>query len=260
MSTTRVLEELTAAAAATSQSDKRQFDESTKTHASYRRLLEPATHGNSAAVVTVFRNEFRHILDLYSLYSDAVDKASNVVRDFPMLFPQACKTAGIAIDPESRHPQYTVRRGFIRVSIDADKLEAEISTRDGRHVTIPSDINPLVAYLRDQIKRLFEIQRDQDRLLRGLKTSYMAILKDDNKPVGHDLPIRRVANRLSKNWGHFRYDEFNVDLGNLIRSGQTTADSMRLHLFHTRDTKRGMLLYGLESGGYVDLISFRSDE
>ena len=88
----------------------------------------------------------------------------------------------------------------------------------------------------------------------------MAILKDDNKPAGNDLPIRRVANRLSKNWNHFRYDEFNVDLGNLVRSGQTLIDSTRLHLFHTRDTKRGMLLYGLESGGYVDLISFRRED
>ena len=68
-----------------------------------------------------------------------------------------------------------------------------------------------------------------------------------------------VANRLSKNWARFRYDEFNVDLGNAVRSGETSIDKDRLHLNHTRDTRQGMLLHGLERSGYVGFISFKSE-
>lgn len=259
MSNLQQLEKVAAEARTASERDRRRSDESAKIYASYSRLIEPVKHGHSAAVVHVFRKEFRHILDLYSLYSAAEKNAATTVRNFPRLFPPACQTAGIDIDSTSRHPEYTVR-GFISISIDAKRLKARITIRDVKPVTISTDIDPLVGYLQIEIKRLFETTRDSIRLLNGLQTAYMALLKEEQKPVGHELPIRRVANRLSKNWTHFRYDEFNVDLGNIVKSGDTLIGSMRLHLNHTRDTKRGMLLYGLEAGGYADHISFKQED
>lgn len=254
----RQLKKVAEEARTISETDRRRSDESAKIYASYSRLIEPVQHDHSAAVVHVFRKEFRHILDLYSLYSDAEANAAITVRSFPRIFPPACQAAGIDLDPTSRHPEYTIR-GFITISIDAKELKARITIRDAKTVTIPTDIDPLVVYLQKEVKRLFETTRDSTRLLNGLQTAYMAILKEEKKTVGDELPIRRVANRLSKNWTHFSYDEFNVDLGNIVRSGNTSIGRMRLDLYNTRNTTRGMLLYGLEDSGYVNLISFRQE-
>ncbi|MCH8218271.1 MAG: hypothetical protein IH892_16050 [Planctomycetes bacterium] len=171
----------------------------------------------------------------------------------------ACDAAGVELDSNSRHPKYSIRE-FIQTVVDERKLEAQVTPRDAKSATIPLDVDPLVAHLQAEVRRLFETQRDPKRFLGGLRKAYKAALREEKKSPGDELPLRRVANRLSKNWARFRYDEFNVDLGNAVRSGKTSIDKDRLHLNHTRDTRQGMLLYGLEPSGYVGFISFKPEE
>ena len=122
---------------------------------------------------------------------------------------------------------------------------------------MPLDIDPLVMHLQAEIARLFETKRDPKRFLAGLRKAYEAVLREEKKSPGDELPLRRVVNRLSKNRARFRYDEFNVDLGDAVRLGKTSIDKVQIHLNHTRDTRQGMLLHGLERSGYMGFISFK---
>ena len=236
----------------------------------WKRLLKAHKHGHSAEVVYVFRRDSdvfaqqrdrnEEAIPLFELlYRSSEKQATETIRRFATLFPRACDSAGIEIDSSSRHPKYSIRE-FIQTIVNERKLEAQVTPRDAHSVIIPLDIDPLVSYLQSEVRRLFETKRDPKRLLIGLRTAYKAVLRQEKKSYGDELPLRRVANRLSKNWKHFRYDEFNVDLGNLVRSGETFMENVRLHLNHTRDTRQGMLLYGLERSGYLGFISFKREE
>src|SRR5205814_1154830 len=96
--------------------------------------------------------------------------------------------------------------------------------------------------------------------LRSLHTAYAAVLRAEERPDGDELPLRRVTNRLAKNLNRFAADEFNVDLSRLVQRGDLVIEGKRLHLNHTRDQRQGMLLHGLESGGYVGFISFKTEK
>lgn len=229
----------------------------------WERLLEACNKEHSAEVVSILRDregkeDSKLELLLGELYRRSEEEAKYTARRFDILFPEACKVAGIELDSGSRHPRYTVRE-FIRTIVDERKLEAQVTPRDGFPTTFPLDIDPLVAHLQAEIGRLFETRRDPRNFLAGLRRAYQAVLREEKKLLGDELPLRRVANRLSKNRARFHYDEFNVDLGNAVCSGETSIDGERLHLNHTRDARQGMLLYGLERSGYMGFISFKPE-
>lgn len=247
-----------------------ELDKASHTEAVWKRLLEAQKSCHPAEVVCIIRREsdlFKELRQanddavpvLESLYRYSEEKARNVARRFATLFPEACDEMGLGIDPTSRHPKYTIR-DFIHTLVDERNLVAQVTPRDANPVTIPLDIDPLVTHLQTEVRRLFEAKRNSEHFLGGLKKAYHAVLREDNRTLGDELPLRRVANRFSKNRAHFRYDEFNVDLGNIVRSGRTVVDNVRLHLNHTRDTRQGMLLFGLERSGYLGFISFKPEE
>ena len=65
---------------------------------------------------------------------------------------------------------------------------------------------------------------------------------------------------MAKNLTRFAADEFNVDLSRLVQRGDLAVEGKRVQLNHTRDRRQGMLLHGLESGGYVGFISFKTEK
>lgn len=236
----------------------------------WQALLDAVRAERCAEVVHIFRREsalfsaLRAQKDpsvpiLENLYRSSEQKALEAARRFPSTFPEACTENGVQLDTTSRHPRYTVKE-FIEVLVDDRALEATVAPRDGQPTSIPLDVAPVAERLHVEIARLFEKQRDLKRLLSGLRKAYHAVIREEKRKTGDDLPLRRVANRLSKNWAHFRYDEFNVDLARIIRDGPTNVDNERLHLNHTRDTRQGMLLHGLERGGYLGFISFKPED
>ena len=269
----RVLSQLLERKAEEAKSNRRKLDaaleEARRTEEAWKRLLEAQKAGRSAEVVRILRKEsdvFAQLRDkedeavpvLLALCRKAEAEAKSTARRFATLFPKACDAAGIELDLSSRHPKYSIRE-FIQTIVDEQKLEAQVTPRDANSSTIPLDIDPIVTHLQAENRRLFETKRDPKRFLAGLRKAYQAVLLEEKKSPGDELPLRRVANRLSKNRAHFRYDEFNVDLGNAIRSGETSIDKAQIHLNHTRATRQGMLLYGLERSGYMGFISFKPE-
>lgn len=235
----------------------------------WQRLFDAQKSGYSAAIYNIFRREsdwFTQLREdndeiiplLELLYRDSEVKATNTVRQFASLFPNACDKAGVKLDHSSRHPNYSIGK-FVHTLVNEQRLEVQVTPRDAKSVNLPADIDPLVTHLEMEVKRLFKTKRDPKQFLIGLRTAYHAVLREEKKSLGDELPLRRVANRLSKNRAHFRYDEFNVDLGNVVRSGKTKIDNVRLQINHTRNTRQGMLLYGLERSGYIGFISFKPE-
>ncbi len=254
-----LLEELTENSRVKSETDRRRADDSKKKYDSYSRLLELLKNGHPAALVTAFEKDFRHTVSLYSLYAHAKEKATKSAAAFSRLFPEACRNARIMLDDTSRHPEYYVRGRFITISVNARRLKLQVTNREARPKIMSTDIGPLVAYLQRQICRLFESERKTENLLEGILTAYRSLLDADNKPIGTALPIRRIAKQLAGTTKHFRLDEFNVDLGTAVQSGVTSVDGMRFRYEYTRNTTTGMLLYGLEGSGYIDMTWFESD-
>ena len=145
------------------------------------------------------------------------------------------------------------------MELDERGATATVVPRDGNETVVGLDLDLVVETLRAERTRLFDRQINPQSFLRRLVTAYNAILRTERRPVGDAVPLRRVANRLAKNLNHFAADEFNIDLSGLVRRGHTLVDGERLHLNHTRDRRQGMLLHGIESGGYVGFISFRPE-
>ena len=110
--------------------------------------------------------------------------------------------------------------------------------------------------------RLFERPVDRDRFLRTLFNAYAAVIRADNARQDEDeVSLRRVMNRLDKNLKKsLSADEFNVDLANIVKSGNLTVDDRRMLLNHTRIPRQGMLLHELEEGGYQGFISFKKEQ
>jgi len=175
-------------------------------------------------------------------------------------FPEAARSAGLVIDSSSRHPRYTFQNGFVRMELDEKRLVAKLQSREGESEEYGLDLTLVIQVLRAEISRLFEREFKPEPFLRSLLRAYAAVLRSEKIDEGTEVPIRRVTNRLGKNLSHFSTDEFSIDLARAVQSGHTSIDGHQLHLNHTRNTRQGMLLHGLEQGGYVGFISFKREE
>jgi len=186
--------------------------------------------------------------------------AAGGAKSFGRTFPEAIRQAGIEPDKSSRHPRYTFRQGFIRLEVNDKAFTAKLTPRDGNEILIGMDVGPLVERLVAEEARIFRRQFQPEQLLRSIYTAYLASTKAERRPEGEEVPLRRVTNRLAKNLNRFAADEFNVDLSQLVKSGMLLINGRRMHLNHTRQIRQGMLLHGLEEGGYVGFISFKKEE
>jgi hypothetical protein len=200
------------------------------------------------------------VTTLEEMRADALERAREDAKNFGRAFPEAIRQAGIEPDKLSRHPRYTFRQGFIRVELDEREFTAKLVSRDGEEILLGMDVRPLVERLVAEEARIFRRQFQPDQLLRSIYTAYSASLKAERRSEGDEIPLRRVTSRLAKNLNRFAADEFNVDLAQLIKCGKLVVDGRRMHLNHTRQIRQGMLLHGLEEGGYVGFISFKKEE
>lgn len=198
--------------------------------------------------------------DLEALRQDAHSYVSSTANSLGRTFPDEARGAGLVIDSTSRHPRYTFQNGFVQVEFDEKRLLATLKCRDGDEKQYGIDLDVVVNALKSEISRLFARDFNPEPFLSRLFTAYAAVLRADKLPEGTEVPIRRVTHRLSKNSNRFAMDEFNVDLAQAMQTGHSTVEGRQLHLNHTRNTRQGMLLHGLEQGGYVGFISFKREE
>ena len=146
------------------------------------------------------------------------------------------------------------------MDVDERECTARLAPRDGEEIVMGLDIRPLVEKLKAETDRLFGRQFQPEGLLKSIYTAYLAAIRAEGRPEGEEIPLRRVTNRLAKNLARFAADEFNVDLARLVTSANLVIDSKKMHVNHTRNARQGMLLRGLEQGGYVGFISFKKEE
>lgn len=234
-------------------------------------LVTSLQRGHSAHALLLLRREAEVVRDLQGknepavqrlrqLHNELRERARTSLSSFAREFPAAARDVGIQIDSTSRHPTYSFNQGFLRLEIDEKNFTAKVAPRDGEEIAVGLDLSLVVETIRSEQTRLFERQIDAPSFLRSLQTAYAAVLRGEDRPEGDEVPLRRVTNRLAKNLNRFAADEFNVDLSRLVQSGDLVVDGKRVHLNHTRDRRQGMLLHGLESGGYVGFISFKPEK
>ena len=233
-------------------------------------LDSPLQQNYPSAVLLVLREEEQRVRRMgessdalapviEEIRSMCTEEAAQTAKSFGRAFPEAAKKAGIDIDKTSRHPRYTVKQGFIHLEINDSNYTAGITPRDGNQRLLGLDLTPLVERLKQEIDRLFGRNFQPEAFLRSLFTAYVGVVRAEHRPDGEEVPLRRITNRLSKNLNRFSADEFNVDLARLVTAGRLVIDDLRMHLNHTRKPRQGMLLYGLEEGGYIGFISFKKE-
>lgn len=196
---------------------------------------------------------------LRGLRAELEARARTSAGRFAREFPGAAREAGLQIDTTSRHPKYTFKQGFLQLEVNERDLTAKVMPRDGAETIVGLDVSLVVDTLRTEQTRLFDRPIEAQTFLRSLYTAYSAIVRSEGSKEGDEIPLRRVTNRMAKNLNRFAADEFNVDLSRLVQTGELLFDGKRVHLNHTRDRRQGMLLQGLESGGYVGFISFKPE-
>lgn len=185
----------------------------------------------------------------------AKEESGNELRRYPSLLEQACASAGLRLDGNSRHPRYSLENGFFSLEIDETMRVARLSDHEGRLAEIPADVAAVVETLQREHKRVFERPFNGAKVLRRLRGQYKAVLRKEGRSDGDSVPIRHITRRMGKNIKGFRTDEFLMDLSRLAREGPSEIDGRRLDLQHTKDTNQGMLLPG--ASGYVGFIMFR---
>ena len=249
---------------------RRHLEQAEKARVFWEDLLRHLSAGHSASALLVLRRgkEDGIRLDyldepsyrfLEQLREDCEMMARDAAIRFGRAFPEAARDAGLHIDVTSRQPRYTFDQGFIQVDVDDRHFTAKVETRDGAATILGLDIVPLVNHVKAERSRLFDREFQPEKLLRRIHRAYLGILDGEGRPPGEEIPLRRVTSRLAKNLNRFAADEFNIDLSRLLRSNTLVIDGQRLHLNHSRNTRQGMLLHGLEQGGYVGFISFKKE-
>lgn len=190
-------------------------------------------------------------------YRLARDEAERVIRRYPALLEDACRTAGLALDSNSYHPKYSFDGGFFRLEVDERERTARLSDYEGRLAELPADVQAVVETVGKEHQRIFGRPFNGPRFLRRLRDQYQAVLQKDHLVDGAGVPIRHITSRLGKNLEGFRTDEFLVDLSRLAEEGPFEVDGRRLDLQQTKDTSQGMLLYRAAARGYIGFVLFK---
>ena len=176
---------------------------------------------------------------------------------FPKLFQEKCENAKLDIDSKSRHPRYRVCNSFIEVEISEKTFEARISDREGILEKLPFDIDAIIEVVKKHKTRLFDRKSNPKSFIKQIYNQYKEIIKKEKLNYGDSIPIRTLMKSLSKKQNNFRADEFIIDFSKIIKENFGEIDGFKLELQQTKDERNGILLYGLESGGYVGFIIFR---
>jgi hypothetical protein len=190
--------------------------------------------------------------NLRALWASCAKRTEESVRDVTRTFPQELTDRGLVIDSGSRHPRYSVAQRLLEVELDTRKLVAVIRPRHGDAVREPLDSSAVAERVKAECSRLLDRPFDHKAFLKRLTAAHAVLAKPRKGEPVAAVMLRDLAAEMAKP-AKPKLDEFAVDLGRLLagEGGQSLQPS------HTRDTNRGLLLYGLEQGGYVGSIDIR---
>lgn len=192
-------------------------------------------------------------------YRAARREGDALLKGYPAILFEACQSAQLPLDGDSRHPRYSFRERFFILEVDEQRKVARLSDREGKLSDFPADVGAVVQAVQRAEKRVFGRPFDGGKLLKLLRRQYLAILRKSKQPDGSAIPIRHITRRLGRNLKGFRTDEFLVDISRLLERGPLELDGCRLDLQQTKDTEQGMLLLGRAGLGYVGFVVFRKE-
>lgn len=190
---------------------------------------------------------------LRRIWSDCAERTQQATRESVKSFPGELEARGLAIDASSRHPRYSVENRLLDVELDTRKHSAVIRPRHGDVVREPFDPAAVADRVKVERDRLLDRPFDAATFMKRLAAAHTALAKPKKGAAPPSVMVRDLAAQMSKP-AKPRLDEFAVDLGRLLTSGGA-AEGIQVN--HTRDTDKGLLLYGLEQGGYVGGIDLR---
>ncbi len=189
---------------------------------------------------------------LRDVWRECAERTQAASRELVRTFPDQLEELGLTVDDSSRHPRYSVGQRLVDVELDTRGYLAVIRPRHGQVVREPLDPAYVAARVRDECQRLLDRPFDERAFLKKLRAAYAVLSKPKKGVPITAVLVRDLATQIAKP-GKPKLDEFAVDLGRLLTSGSGQA----LLASHTRDTDKGLLLYGLEQGGYVGSIEIR---
>lgn len=192
---------------------------------------------------------------LEELRASAQEQVKNLRFWYSNYLEQACRELRLPLDMSSRHPKYTFEKGFFELTIHRGRI-ATLSNSERKLAEFPADIGAVVAKLAVEHKRIFARPYDGRYFLQKLRKHYLDVIDKERLADGADVPIRKIAERITREKNNYQSDQFIVDLSRLAREGPLEIDSRRLELSHTRDDKAGMLLHDVGSLSYVGFVRF----
>ncbi|MEW5936487.1 MAG: hypothetical protein AB1665_01530 [Candidatus Thermoplasmatota archaeon] len=197
---------------------------------------------------------------LKKIFLNANEECQKIAREYPTLIQEASRREQLQIDQTSTHPKYTFCERFLILEVDDKKFKAKAYTREGNLFVKPFDVSLIIPALKQEISRIFGRPFNPRQFAKTLYSNYNSIIKNEKKRMGDQIPIRKITTRLGKNQKNFRTDEFIVDLSRLIENGATSIYGYKIDLGHTKDDRSGVLLYRLETHGYIGFISIKKEE
>ncbi len=194
---------------------------------------------------------------LEEAYRQAKEESDRLMRRYPSVFDEACKSARITLDTNSPHPKYGIRNGFFKVEINESTRTAKLSDLEGKLAELPADPEAVTEKIRSEYNRVFGRRFQGTKFLKKIRVQYKKIIKREHLSEGASVPIREITRNLKKKDKKFRMDEFVADLTILAEKGPHEVDGKVLDLQQTKDTSQGILLAGAASRGYIGFIIFK---
>jgi hypothetical protein len=176
--------------------------------------------------------------------------AMTLIDDLPRDLPDALAARGLTLDPSARHPRYTLEDGFIRIELKG--LEMVVQSRGGKPRKVAADPPAVADAAADLYAHLFGARPGRLQL-EDLLAGYQRALVQQGLRPGEDVAIQVLREAVSDGKRLPPEDEFNVDLSRILDEVGKTG-SVSVALSNTRDTKRGLLLHGLERAGYIGYL------
>ena len=170
------------------------------------------------------------------------------LQDLVRTIPTALAARGAEVDGASRFPRFSLSDHLVELELDPTKLRATIRPRHGSPTHHPLDVDAVADAVVAERERLLGRPWDAATFLQAVTA---AATDAGTVPA----PVREIARAVTGKKP--RLDEFAVDLGRLIKDPLLDTHNKQLVVTHTRDVERGLLLYGLEQGGYVGTIEMK---
>lgn len=187
----------------------------------------------------------------------AEEQSDRILRHYPRLFEEACRSEGLDLDKYCRHPRYTFEQQFFAVEINERKKDAVLKVAGKKLAAIGADPVAVAQKVVKEKKRIFERKIDTEAFIEHFYKHYLAVLKEQEKSREDYVSMRSILSSIRREDKKFRFDEFVFDFSRLVRENKFEIEEYRLALRPGPDPDQGIWLHNVENLPYVEVVAFR---